>query len=153
MLSWKLVPVAASRSSLPSLGRKRFLSTAIPALSDHVNPAATSRTSTDPHVPVILQMEPSGEMSRPPMCVQTLLRTSAEAGPDTPALSVTRGGKKIEWNYAQYYESVRDAAKGFIACGLGDKRGVGVMAFNSPELIFSLLGGIFAGGLSCGTCP
>ena len=66
------------------------------------------------------------------------------------ALAVKREGRWQEWTYAEYLETVRSVAKGFLALGLGRQRGVGIMGLNTPETVFSILGSVFAGGLSAG---
>ena len=66
------------------------------------------------------------------------------------ALAVKREGRWEEWTYVEYLETVRSVAKGFLALGLRRQRGVGIMGLNTPETVFSILGSIFAGGLSAG---
>ena len=66
------------------------------------------------------------------------------------ALAVKREGEWKEWTYAEHLETVRSVAKGFLALGLGRQRGVGIMGLNTPETVFSILGSVFAGGLSAG---
>ena len=81
---------------------------------------------------------------------QTFLRSVVEKCSGEKALAVKREGRWEEWSYAEYLETVRDVAKGFLALGLGRQRGVGIMGLNTPETVFSILGSVFAGGLSAG---
>ena len=64
-----------------------------------------------------------------------------------------RNGEWISWTYEEYYAASRAAARGLLAVGLERQKGVGIMGFNSPEMIFSFLASAFAGGLSCGIYP
>ena len=64
-----------------------------------------------------------------------------------------RNGEWISWTYEEYYAASRAAARGLLAVGLERQKGVGIMGFNSPEMIFSFLASVFAGGLSCGIYP
>ena len=61
-----------------------------------------------------------------------------------------RNGEWVFWTYGEYEEAVRATAKGLLALGLESKRGVGIMGLFTPEMMFSVFGAIFAGGLSCG---
>ena len=69
------------------------------------------------------------------------------------AVAVKRNGEWISWTYEEYLAASRAAARGLLAVGLGRQRGVGIMGFNSPEMMFSFMASVFAGGLSCGIYP
>ena len=56
----------------------RALSTSQLRASDRVNPAASSKISSDPFKPVSLRMDASGPGSAPPVSVQTMLRSVVE---------------------------------------------------------------------------
>ncbi len=56
----------------------------------------------------------------------------------------------MHWTYEEYHAAIRSTAKGFLALGLGRRRGVGIMGMFTPEMLFATFGAIFAGGLSCG---
>ena len=57
------------------------------------------------------------------------------------------------WTWLQYYKECTSVAKAFMAFGLGEKDGICIYGFNSPEWFMSLLGGIMAGGLATGVYP
>ena len=68
-------------------------------------------------------------------------------------MAVKRNGEWISWTYEEYFAASRAAARGLLAVGLERQRGVGIMGFNSPEMMFSFMASVFAGGLSCGIYP
>merc|ERR1719367_354876 len=82
-----------------------------------------------------------------------MLRSVVEKCSGEKALAVKRGGRWEEWTYAEYLGAVRGVAKGFLALGLRRQRGIGIMGLNTPETVFSILGSVFAGGLSAGIYP
>ena len=129
----------------------RTLSTTQSWASDRVNPKASSKVSCDPFKPVSLRMDDSGPGSAPPVSVQTWLRSVVEKCSGEKAIAVKRGGRWEEWTYAEYLGAVRGVAKGFLALGLRRQRGVGIMGLNTPETVFSILGSVFARGLSADT--
>ena len=69
------------------------------------------------------------------------------------AVAVKRNGEWVSWTYEEYFAASRAAARGLLAAGLQRQKGVGIMGYNSPEMFFSFLGSVFAGGLGCGIYP
>ena len=56
----------------------------------------------------------------------------------------------MKWNYTQYRDDVKAAAKGFIKLGLQPHFGVGILGFNSPEWNISAVAAVVSGGLAAG---
>lgn len=88
--------------------------------------------------------------SRPPISVPGMLKAAAEESPNSPALLDKRNGKWVTWTYEDYYEEVRNAAKGFIALGLQRHEAVCILGFNSPEWFIANHAAIMAGGIPVG---
>ena len=65
-------------------------------------------------------------------------------------MAVKRNGEWIKWNYEEYYEQSKIAAKAFIHLGLLRFHSVCILGFNSPEWFISQMGAIMAGGFSVG---
>ncbi|KJE96538.1 hypothetical protein CAOG_06845 [Capsaspora owczarzaki ATCC 30864] len=83
--------------------------------------------------------------------------SSSSSSSSSSSHPATSSGRKLPpanaWSfitYKDYYETVRTAAKAFIALGLEPHHGVCILGFNSPEWFIADLGAIFAGGLGCG---
>lgn len=134
----------------PNLARSRLVCSSATLRSDFVDTTARGQLSSDPHTPVRLRMEDSAPGNAPPICMQTFMRRAVQAHPKETIVAIKRDGEWIQWNREEYSDGSRRVARGFLACGLEKKKGVGIMGCNSPEWMMSLFGGIFAGGLSCG---
>uniref|UniRef100_T1ITR4 long-chain-fatty-acid--CoA ligase n=1 Tax=Strigamia maritima TaxID=126957 RepID=T1ITR4_STRMM len=80
----------------------------------------------------------------------TCLKNTVDKYPKHIALAALKNGKWCKWTYANYWEEICTAAKGFMKLGLLPFHGVGILGFNSPEWFISHLAAIFAGGLSAG---
>ena len=86
----------------------------------------------------------------PPVSVPTMLKNTAQRYPSNTAMAVKRNGEWIKWNYEEYYEQSKMAAKAFIQLGLQRFHAVSILGFNSPEWFISQMGAIMAGGFSVG---
>lgn len=116
---------------------------------DHVIAAENLSTSA-PTGAVKLRASKVGNVAERPVSVVTFMQRAVEKYPHHPALSVKRDGSWVTWNYTEYWNDVRTAAKGFIKLGLEPFKSVGILGFNSPEWFFADLGSIFAGGFAAG---
>ena len=65
------------------------------------------------------------------MC-DTLKRASKKYA-SKPALCVKRGGKWLQMNFLEYYDTVIQAAKSLIKLGVEPYHGVCILGFNAPE--------------------
>ncbi|ESN98461.1 hypothetical protein HELRODRAFT_101643 [Helobdella robusta] len=87
-----------------------------------------------------------------PITVMTMFQRAVKSFPYRPALMYQHNhGQK--WNcitFEEYYDLTLKAAKSFIACGLEEHHGVGLLGFNSCEWFISYMGSIMAGGLATG---
>ena len=66
---------------------------------------------------------------------------------------MTRQKWADNFNFKQYYEIIKAAAKGFTALGLKEAHAVAIMAANCPEWFATSYASIFAGGIPCGIYP
>ena len=87
-------------------------------ISTSANDFFTSHTSN----PVKIRMEENlSPGNYPPILVQTMMRnTVSKYGKNTAIVS---SDQKINWNYEEYFQQVKTAAKGFISLGLSPLNG------------------------------
>ena len=81
---------------------KRFYSDKLLPASDYI--------AWNPEIPVKIRLEEKGPGSYPPILVQTMLRNTVEKYGKNRAIVSCDG--KIDWTYEQYYEEVKNVAKG-----------------------------------------
>ena len=81
---------------------KRFYSDKLLPASDYI--------AWNPEIPVKIRLEEKGPESYPPILVQTMLRNTVEKYGKNRAIVSCDG--KIDWTYEQYYEEVKNVAKG-----------------------------------------
>jgi long-subunit acyl-CoA synthetase (AMP-forming) len=86
----------------------------------------------------------------PAKTVMQVLERTSSLWPNLPALKQKRGGAWHETTWKGYRDSVRTAAKAFIALGLEPGGGVAIIGYNSPEWFFADVGAIYAGGIPAG---
>ena len=112
---------------------------------------ASKLTTTLPDEAVkIRRYEQYGFDKYPPLSVPSMLKNAAETWPENTAMAVKGNGTWQKWNYKEYYEQSKVAAKAFIQLGLEPSRGVCILGFNAPEWFIAQMGAIMAGGLSVG---
>jgi len=61
-----------------------------------------------------------------------------------------RDNKEIVWSWSQYYADSFAFAKSLHYLGVGDKKSVNIMGFNSPELVIACFGTIFNSNVASG---
>ena len=112
---------------------------------------APDLTTTLPDAAVkIRRYEEDGFQKYPPLSVPSMLKNAAEKWPENTAMAVKRNGTWNKWNYQEYYEQSKIAAKALIGLGLERFHAVCILGFNAPEWFISQMGAIMAGGLSVG---
>eukprot|EP01136_Pigoraptor_vietnamica_P024853 Opistho-1_new@78237 len=92
----------------------------------------------------------SGNAARAPVTVIDVFNSTCAKYGDQPALHVERGGKWINWTWKQYQSDALKCAKAFVKLGLGPRRCVGILGFNSPEWLIANMAAIYAEGVPFG---
>lgn len=82
--------------------------------------------------------------------IMEVMAGTVEKYKDRVALKSKIGGGWQEMTWGAYYESVRTAARAFMALGLAPGKAVSILGNNCPQWFISNLGAIFAGGVPGG---
>lgn len=81
--------------------------------------------------------------------MQEFAQTVAQYG-DKPALKHKENGRWVNTSFAEYYQQVQQAARGFMHLGLEPGRAVSIIGFNCREWLIADLAAIAAGGTPAG---
>ena len=104
---------------------------------------------TLPTLPSPPQTSLTGPASIAPTTVCDSLKRASKKYESKPALCVKRGGKWLQMNFKEYYDTVIQGAKSLIKLGVEPCHGVCILGFNAPEWHIADLAAVMVSACAC----
>lgn len=82
--------------------------------------------------------------------VPAVFARAVSFGGNAPALRVERGGKWIQWTWAEYGAEASASARALVSLGVQPFGSVAIVGFNSPEWFLAFMGALLCGAKAAG---
>lgn len=95
-------------------------------------------------------MAKEGNASFKPNTIMEVFEKTAKEQASKDSLFIERGGKWLSWTWKQFHNEATNFAKALISMNIPIFKSVNILASNSPEWMFSFIGGIYANVIPVG---